>query len=124
MFVLLIDDKREFEGARVARTFADGIAALQERQWDLVLLDHDLGDFTGPNGRELTGYDVACFLEAFPENMPNDVLVVSSNSSGIPRVIAALQQFYPDKRRWQWMNMEGPRPPQWDGEVRRYRTRG
>ncbi len=52
MRTLLIDDLREIAVDRVARTFLDGIAALKEGSWDLVLLDHDLGD---PNPRH-TGY--------------------------------------------------------------------
>ena len=32
------------------------VQTLRERHWDLLYLDHDLGDFSGVEGRELTGY--------------------------------------------------------------------
>ena len=100
MFVLLIDDLRNRPATVTARNFADGIAALKDRQWDLLELDHDLGDFSGPNGRELTGYDVACWLEANPEHLPKDIRIVSDNSVGRKKIIAALSKFYPDKFVW------------------------
>jgi hypothetical protein len=48
--------------AVVARNYADGLRLLQQEHWDVLYLDHDLADFSGPNGREMTGYDVLCFL--------------------------------------------------------------
>jgi hypothetical protein len=64
MKTLLIDDLREIAADRVPRTFSEGIQALREGPWDLLFLDHDLGD---PNPRH-TGYDILCWLE---ENPPN-----------------------------------------------------
>lgn len=44
MKVLLIDDLRTIERATyTARTYKQGIAALQRERWDVLLLDHDLG---------------------------------------------------------------------------------
>jgi len=100
MFILLIDDEREHAGVRVARTYAAGIAALQERQWDYLVLDHDFGDFSGPDGRELTGYDVACWLEEHPEHLPKDIGIVSKNPEGRRKITLALSKFYPDKHVW------------------------
>jgi len=59
---LLVDDQRNLPADLVARTYNDGIEALRERHSDLLYLDHDLGDFSGVEGRELTGYDVPCWL--------------------------------------------------------------
>lgn len=60
MRVLLIDDLREIKADRVARTFEDGIKALaEEGPWDILYLDHDLGD----ENPKHTGYGVMCFLE-------------------------------------------------------------
>ena len=50
MSTLLIDDQRNLPADRVARTYQEGIDALAERHWDILYLDHDLGDF-----RELEG---------------------------------------------------------------------
>lgn len=69
---LFVDDERDpgfvanmQEDCLVARNFATAIALLEEH-WDslsLVSLDHDLADFSGPNNREMTGYDVLCWIE-------------------------------------------------------------
>jgi hypothetical protein len=98
MFTLLIDDVRELSVTRTARTFAAGIAALQERQWDVLYLDHDLADFSGPDGRELTGYDVVCWLEANPQHLPGKVEIVSSNPVGRQRMASVLGKFYSEWR--------------------------
>jgi hypothetical protein len=100
MQILLIDDRRNLPATRVARNYADGIAALQERHWDLLLLDHDLGDFSGPNGREMKGYDIACWLEEHQEHLPGDVRIVSDNSVGAENIVRALSRFYPHKYWW------------------------
>lgn len=59
MNILLIDDKRNLEVAtHIARSYLEGVLALQSQHFDLVLLDHDLADFY--NGKEYTGYDILC----------------------------------------------------------------
>ena len=60
---LLIDDQRNLPADRIVRTYRECIAALAEQHWGVLYLDHDLGDFSGAGGRELTGYDIACWLE-------------------------------------------------------------
>jgi hypothetical protein len=100
MQTLLIDDKRTLDVTRIVRNYNDGIAALQERQWDVLYLDHDLGDFTGPNGSERNGYHIVCFLEANPEFLPKRIEVVSSNPVGRSNIAAVLGKFYPEWRRW------------------------
>ncbi len=82
MATLLIDDQRILPVDRIARTYQEGITALAEQHWDALYLDHDLGDFSGTEGRELTGYDVACWLEQHPEHLPGRVEIVSSNPVG------------------------------------------
>lgn len=95
MKILLIDDKRNLEGARIARNFADGIAALQEECFDILYLDHDLGDFSGPaHNPELTGYTVACWLEANPEHLPKQLVLVSDNTVGQNKIRLALEKHY------------------------------
>ena len=82
MATLLIDDQRNLPADRVARTYREGIEALREQHWDLLYLDHDLGDFSGIEGRELTGYDVACWLEENPQFLPDKVEIITSNPAG------------------------------------------
>lgn len=100
MQTLLIDDMRTMDVTRTVRCFDDGIAALQERQWDVLYLDHDLGDFSGPNGSERNGYHVVCWLEQNPEHLPKKIVVVSSNPVGRSNIQAVLGKFYTEWRRW------------------------
>ncbi len=95
---LAIDDCREFGWVdMVARTYSAGLMALQLMgPWDVLHLDHDLGfvrqEFTD-SGRELTGYDVACFIEANPQFRPKEVRVVTDNAGGLVRIEQALSTF-------------------------------
>lgn len=82
MATLLIDDQRNLPADKIARSYQEGIAALAEQHWDVLYLDHDLGDFSDPDGRELTGYHVACWLEQHPQHLPDRIEIVTSNPTG------------------------------------------
>lgn len=104
--ILAIDDEREHRTATVlCRTFRSGIDALAKcGPWNELLLDHDLADFNS-KGREMTGYDIALYLEACFFNgdlslLPHKVTVVSSNGPGLANIGRCLDQF---------MNKKGPR---------------
>ena len=92
MPTLLIDDQRNLPADRVARTYKDGIEALREQHWNLLYLDHDLGDSSGVEGRELTGYDVACWLEENPQFLPDRIEIVTSNPAGRRKIELALER--------------------------------
>ncbi|MDR3616630.1 MAG: hypothetical protein P4L53_23925 [Candidatus Obscuribacterales bacterium] len=105
MRILLIDDlripgdhrnKKQIPAdAAVARTFREGIAELQKGNWDVLYLDHDLADFSGAGGRELTGYTVMCWLEEFPQYVPaKDIIIVSDNSSGMLKMKMVINKLY------------------------------
>ncbi len=51
---LLIDEQRNLPADRVARTFKEGIDALAEQHWELLYQDHDLCDFSGTGGKDLS----------------------------------------------------------------------
>jgi hypothetical protein len=95
-----IDDCRELAYCDVlARTYVDGIAALTHLgPWDELYLDHDLNAIRGclhpTTGREMTGYDVVCFLEENPQLRPKIVKLVTSNPSGRIKMVAALKKMY------------------------------
>ena len=79
---------------RIARTFDDGIKALkQEGPFDILYLDHDLGD-PDPNK---TGYGVMNFLEANPELLPKKIICISSNPPGKQRIQMVIDKLYGDK---------------------------
>jgi hypothetical protein len=107
MSTLLIDDLKTAEDIRdnfgcefdlAARNFEEAISALSQRYWQLVLLDHDLADNTGPGGEERKGVHVVRWL-ARPENrqhIPARIVCVSRNSVGIGNINAEIDMLYSD----------------------------
>jgi len=90
MRTLLIDDLRELKADKTARTFLDGINALKEGSWDLLLLDHDLGD---PDPRH-TGYDILCWLEENPQLLPGEIQLVTMNVVGREKMTIVIKRLY------------------------------
>ena len=78
---LLIDDMRNIRADRVARTFEAGIKALEEEIWDVLWLDHDLGQEDGKDGTGIMNW-----LEAHPDRLPKRIVCVSSNPVGRDRI--------------------------------------
>lgn len=92
MKTILIDDIRNLPADRVARTFEDGIEALKnEGPWDLLLLDHDLGQEDGKDGTGIVNW-----LEENKNLMPKEVIIVSSNPVGRNRMRLVLDKIYRD----------------------------
>lgn len=84
--VLLIDDEPQTKHFhvtidRIARNYKEAIEALRERRWDLLLLDHDLGEVQA-DGKEFSGHSVATWLEENPRYLPLKVVAVSRNPYG------------------------------------------
>lgn len=93
MRTLLIDDLRNLTADRIARDFNDGISALKnEGPWDVLLLDHDLGDFV--MGTERTGEHIMKFLEENPQYLPGSIRIVSSNPVGRQRMQVIINKLY------------------------------
>jgi len=93
MRTLLIDDLRNLPADRVARTFDDGIAALQnEGPWDVLLLDHDYGD---PDPAKC-GEGIMKFLEVNPRLKPGMIKFVTANPVGRQRMNVIRKRLYPE----------------------------
>ncbi len=93
MNILLIDDKRNFEVAtHTARSYIEGILALQSQPWNLVMLDHDLADFY--NGKEYTGYDILCWLEQNQQYLPEEIVLVTDNASVRQKMQLVIDKMY------------------------------
>jgi len=102
MKILLIDDLRSEDiieityGKRpthVARDYDQGIKALKEEgPFDLLYLDHDLGDYN--KFVERTGYDVMCFLEENPQFLPKEIVFVTANPVGRKKMMAVYRKLY------------------------------
>lgn len=88
---LLIDDCRDLASATVvARNSQEGIAILEKLgHFEILMLDHDLG--YASHG---SGYDVACWLEANPQYLPDSIELVTSNPVGRKNMAAVFKKFY------------------------------
>ena len=89
MKTLLIDDRRTLSLANAtARSFKTGVNKLKRQKWDLLLLDHDLGEF------EKTGYDVMVWLKDNKEFQPKMILCISNNPPGRDRINLMIKDIY------------------------------
>lgn len=94
MKILIVDDllirhnkiSKDYNGHEIfhAYTFAQACAFLDQEQFDLISLDHDLHDFSGDNGKELKGYDVALYLVrcVSQDKWPEYVIAHTQNNVG------------------------------------------
>lgn len=88
---LLIDDLRNIKADVVARTYDDGIRALQFMgPFDILYLDHDYGD---PDPAK-TGYGIMCWLEEHPEFLPGSIFLVTSNPVGLAKMQVVIDRLY------------------------------
>lgn len=93
MKVLLIDDMRTFETEKIknlnltsfttrliAKTYREGIKELDKMGWDILLLDHDLGE-------EKDGMDILSWIEEKALDtqniVPIKIIIVSDNAAEI-----------------------------------------
>jgi len=83
---LLIDDLRVLTTTATARTFDEGIAQLKSSVYNVLYLDHDLGD----EDPDKTGYGIVAWLEKNPSSRPHDIFLVTSNPVGRQNMVAAL----------------------------------
>jgi CheY-like chemotaxis protein len=95
MKTLLIDDVRNLKADRVARTFEDGLQALEhEGPWDLLLLDHDLGQEDGKDGTGIMNW-----LEQNTQFIPKEIKIVSSNPVGKARMELIIRRIKNEHQR-------------------------
>lgn len=92
---LLIDDTRDIDADVVARTFEDGIRALcSNSPFDVLYLDHDLGDENPRN----TGYGIMKFLEEHSEFLPKKIVLVTSNPVGRQNMLVVINKLYGENK--------------------------
>lgn len=60
----------------------------------------------GRMGRELTRYDIACWLEQNPQHLPDRIEIVTNNPAGRSRIEFALKRIRPRETRSQKDNHE------------------
>ena len=106
--VMLLDDRQErldylsnmYSGCEIycARNYNEAINLLNNHKFELVSLDHDLGDFYVPemdeNLVERTGLDVADYIRNMPaDQIPDEIIIHSSNPVGAKYMLLALKEF-------------------------------
>lgn len=92
---LLIDDQRNPNDLGcecvIARTFDEGLAALQEGEsYTLLLLDHDLGD---PDPKK-TGWDLLCWLEEHSKHIPERIKIITNNGAVFQKMQKLADKLY------------------------------
>lgn len=82
----------ETDKVTLVKSVEEACQQLLNQVFDLVFLDHDLGDVTqDPYPRERTGMDVAIFISNLPrEQRPGRVIVHSVNVMGAIRMVREL----------------------------------
>lgn len=86
---LWVDDLRDPPGDGIgfdiARTYNEAIKLLNTNRYDVAYFDHDLADFSGPNGREMTGDDVALYIAQMKRDghpVPYEYHILTDNAAG------------------------------------------
>lgn len=82
---------------RIARSYQEGIDALEQEAWDLLVLDHDLADFSGPENEERTGFHVLDWLGAHLDRLPEEIQLITDNGSRRLPMVTSIQRLY---ERW------------------------
>jgi CheY-like chemotaxis protein len=86
--------ERKLEGHNMvhARAAEEAIALLEEYEWDIVFLDHDLGGeiMVDHYVNRNTGYTVAKWLEENPDQKPATVIIHSFNPDGANSMAKAI----------------------------------
>ena len=97
MKTLLIDDVRDIKCDVIARTYEEGINALETMgPFDILYLDHDLGGefYLDERGYPNTGYGVMRFLEEHPQYKPGAIKLVTSNPVGRQNMQVVINRLY------------------------------
>ncbi|MBE3085374.1 MAG: response regulator [Bacteroidetes bacterium] len=102
MHILILDDeeirlqtfRQKLIGHVVdcAKTTQETIKFLQEKEYSVLFLDHDLGGKQMVPSGPGTGYEVACWLEAHPERKPKTIYLHSFNEPGRTNMKRALPE--------------------------------
>ena len=88
--VLLVDDCRDADfiekaygilPTHIAKTYDEAIALIKKGNWDIIMMDHDLGCYDS-EGKELNGTHVLSFIEEHIQYKPTNFIMVSANPVG------------------------------------------
>jgi len=88
MKVLVIDDYKDMKATYIARTFEDGVKKLKRERWDVLYLDHNLGEY------KKSGYDVMQFLKDNKQFLPKMILCLSDSPGGKNMINGMIKDIY------------------------------
>ena len=71
----------------ICRTGEGGIVKLKEKKWDVLLLDHDLGD-------GITGMQVLNFLQVNKKAMPERIYLITFNTVSGPLMYDIIEKWH------------------------------
>lgn len=96
---LWVDDIRNpiagFPGD-IARSYDEAIRLLSTNDYQIIFLDHDLGDYSGEEGRERTGYDIVWWLaerKAAGFSVPAEYEFLTANPVGRKNMQAVIERY-------------------------------
>jgi len=80
----------------IARSYNQAIELLSTNEYQVIFLDHDLGDFSGEEGRERTGYDLVLWLvqrkmDGFP--VPHEYEFLTANPIGKANMKSVIERY-------------------------------
>lgn len=81
-------------GYDIARTYDEAIMLMTKCDYDVVFLDHDLGDFTA--GKERTGYDVLMWIveqKQAGQPVPTQYILLTANPIGRDRMAGVIERY-------------------------------
>lgn len=98
---LWVDDLRNppqhsVESYDIARTYNQAIDFLLAKTYEYIYLDHDLGDYSGPDGREMTGYDVLMWIVEKKQDgfvAPTRYEILTANPVGRKRFEGVIERY-------------------------------
>ncbi len=80
MKILLVDYNRILRCDYIANTFEKAVNKLSSQKWDIMYIDHDLGEF------KKSGYDVMKFLKDNKQFAPKVIMCISLDPSKKQRI--------------------------------------
>jgi len=88
MKILVIDDYKNIKADYIARTFEDGVRKLRSEKWDLLYIDHNLGEF------KKSGYDIMVFLKENKQYIPKMIICISDSPDGELLINGMIKDIY------------------------------
>lgn len=80
----------------IARTYDEAIAYLSTIDYDVIYLDHDLGDWANHSGRERTGYDICWWLAERKQagfHVPTEYHFLTANPVGRENMKSVIENY-------------------------------